>query len=112
MAKYLMMAFTNPVTGREDEYNNWYENVAMPLYKEIPNTKPLGRYKAVPHKGYEFERENDYEYVSLYEIETDDLDAHFNRVKEFLAAEGPKRGYDFSDAIDKDRFFEPLFIKL
>lgn len=112
MEKYLMFAFTTPVEGKEDEYNHWYDNIALPLYRDIPNTTPLGRYKAVPHKGYEFERGNDYGYVSVYEFEADDLDAHFKVVKEFVATEGPKRGYEFSDTIDKTKFFEPLFVKI
>ena len=112
MAKYMMFAFTNPVEGKEEEYNHWYDKVALPVYKDIPDTKTVGRFKAVPHKGYEFERPNDYGYVSVYEIETDDLDAHFKTVKEYLATVGAERGYYFTDTIDKDRFFEPLFIQL
>ena len=46
MSKYLMLAFTNPVAGKDAEYNDWYDNVAMPVYRTLPGLKPLGRYRS------------------------------------------------------------------
>ena len=28
--KHLLLALTNPVAGKEDEYNKWYDEVAYP----------------------------------------------------------------------------------
>jgi len=30
MAKYKMVTLTNPVEGREEAYNDWYQNVHLP----------------------------------------------------------------------------------
>ena len=30
MSDHVMVVFTNPVTGKEDEYNRWYNEVAIP----------------------------------------------------------------------------------
>jgi hypothetical protein len=31
MKNYVVLALTNPVEGREDEYNKWYNEVAVPV---------------------------------------------------------------------------------
>lgn len=69
MAKYCLIVVTNPVAGREDEYNNWYTNQHLPDVLKVPGFVAAKRYKitdvsALPGK-----------YVALYEMETDDPQA-------------------------------------
>ena len=110
MARYLTLALTNPVPGREQEYNDWYDNVALPVYSSIPGFKPLGRFKLadVPSM-YPFQMKDQWEYLSLYEFETDDFAAFVEHVKTTLAV---RSQYYFCDAIDKTRFYEPVFVAL
>lgn len=108
--KHLLLAFTNPVEGRDAEYNDWYDNVAYPTYKSLPGLVPLGRFKAaeVPDM-FPFQMKNDFQYLSLYYFETDDPTAFMEKLKETF----PKRPeYSFSPDIDQSRFFEPIFVAL
>ncbi|AWW35558.1 hypothetical protein [Streptomyces cadmiisoli] len=113
MAKYLVLAMTNPLPGRDSEFNEWYDRVAIPAYASLPHVRPLGRYRSVPHDGYEFEMKDiGFEYLSVYEIETDDLEAAFSEVRVALAKATEEGRYHFSQAIDKGRFFEPVFVQI
>jgi hypothetical protein len=110
MRKYLLLALTNPIAGREAEYNEWYDNIAYPTYKSIPGLIPLGRFKAVdvPHL-FPFQRDNDYQYLSLYLFETEDAAAFMENVKATFAR---RPQYSLSADIDQSRFFEPIFVAL
>jgi hypothetical protein len=36
MKKHLLVAMTNPVAGRDKEYNEWYDTVAIPAFARRP----------------------------------------------------------------------------
>jgi hypothetical protein len=110
MAKYLVLALTNPLPGREKEFNDWYDNTALPMYRSIPGLKPLGRYKlaGVP-PSFPFEMRDQWEYLSVYEFETDDYPGFISKVRATIEA---SKTYRFSEAIDKTRFYEPVFMAL
>jgi hypothetical protein len=112
MAKFMVLAFTNPIEGKEDEYNDYYDNVAMPVYRGVPNTKVLGRYKALDMKSYEFAMDNQWKYVSLYEIEADNIDDHFKEVWAYIEKAKAEGRYQFNEFIDKSTAFEPVFVKM
>lgn len=110
MAKHLILAMTNPVSGMEDEYNEWYDNTAYPTYKSLPGLIPLGRFKAVdlPHM-FPFERDNEFKYLSLYYFEADDPAAFMEEIKATFAH---RPEYKFSEAIDQSAFFEPMYVAM
>lgn len=110
MAKHLLLAMTNPLPGRDDAFNEWYDNVAYPTYKSLPGLVPLGRFKAVDvPKMFPFQMDKMFEYLSLYYFETDDPEAFL----ETLKATFPKRPeYQFSEDIDQSRFFEPIYVAM
>ena len=110
MAKHLLLAMTNPLPGRDDAFNEWYENVAYPTYKSLPGLVPLGRFKAVDvPKMFPFQMDGMFEYLSLYYFESDDPAAFLERLK----ATFPMRPeYSFSEDIDQSRFFEPIYVAL
>ncbi|MGY4785373.1 hypothetical protein ACVH9Z_36520 [Rhodococcus opacus] len=113
MAKHLILAMTNPLPGHDDEFNEWYDNVAIPVYGSLPHVRPLGRFRSVPHDGYEFEMKDiAFEYLSVYEIETDNLEAAFVDIRSALSAATEDGRYHFCEAIDKDRFFEPVYVEV
>lgn len=110
MAKHILLALTNPVEGRDSEYNDWYNTVAYPTYKSLPGLVPLGRFKAVdvPHM-FPFEMDNQFQYLSMYYFEADDAVAFMENIK----ATFPDRPeYTFSSDIDQSKFFEPIYVAL
>src|SRR3546814_20889054 len=108
MAKHILLALTNPVEGRDAEYNDWYNNVAYPTYKSLPGLVPLGRFKAVdvPHM-FPFEMDNQFQYLSMYYFEADDAVAFMERITATFA---DRPEYVFSEDIDQSKFFEPIFV--
>ncbi len=95
MAKYTFIVMTNPVAGKEAEYNDWYNIHHVPDVLNVPGFvsaqrfclagAQMGRDQIRPHK-----------YLALYEIETDDL---AGTLKE-LRARGGTAEIVPSDAID------------
>ena len=110
MKKYLLLAMTNPLPGRDEAFNEWYDNTAYPTYKSMPGLVPLGRFKAVDvPKMFPFQLDDMFEYLSLYYFEADDPAAFMDRIK----AKFPERPeYTFSEDIDTTRFFEPIYVAL
>jgi hypothetical protein len=69
MPRYKMIALTKPLPGREDEYNDWYQNTHLPEVCALPGVTGAQRYRmAAPLQGYD-ERG----YLAVYDIETDDI---------------------------------------
>lgn len=110
MAKHIILALTNPVKGRDSEYNDWYNTVAYPTYKSLPGLIPLGRFKAVdvPHM-FPFEMDNQFEYLSMYYFEADDPIAFMEKIKETFS---DRPEYVFSNDIDQTKFCEPIYVAL
>lgn len=110
MAKYLLLAMTNPLPGKDAEFNEWYDNIAYPTYKSLPGLVPLGRFKSVElPKMFPFQMDNQFEYLSLYFFESDDPAAFMAKLTETF----PDRPeYSFSEAIDQNRFFEPVYVAM
>lgn len=67
MKRYKLVALTNAVAGREDEFDQWYDRQHIPDVLSIPGVLSAERFVVVgegPHR-----------YMTIYEIETDDLEA-------------------------------------
>jgi hypothetical protein len=71
MARYKLVTLTGPVEGREDEYNNWYQNIHLAEVVALPGFKSVQRYRI---KQPLAEHET-FPYLAIYDIETDDFDA-------------------------------------
>ena len=69
MARYQYVVMTNPVEGREAEYNDWYTNTHLREVTAVPGFKSAVRYKVVPRAKAAFIPKQ--RYLALYEIETD-----------------------------------------
>jgi hypothetical protein len=108
--KHLLIAQTNPVPGKDKEYNEWYDSIAYPTYKSMPGLVPLGRFKLcdVPHM-FPFEQDSEYEYISLYYFEADDPIAFMAEIKNTFQY---RPEYEFSENIDQSRFCEPIYVAL
>ena len=78
MARYISVVLSNPVPGREEEFNHWYSNEHVPDVLAIPGIVAASRYRrlgedAAPPFGR-------FRYMAIYELETDDLPALFREL--------------------------------
>ena len=71
MPSYKMVVTSRPTEGREDEYNAWYQNIHLRELVALPGFKSAQRFR---HARSLVEGEAE-PYMSIYEIETDDIDA-------------------------------------
>lgn len=61
MKDYVMLVETNPVAGREDEYNDWYQHIHLPEVLALKGFKAAGRYRRVTEGGA-------YHYLAIYAV--------------------------------------------
>ena len=72
MGQYLFVVHSEPVRGREDEYNDWYENIHLDEVLAVPGFVAAQRFKL---EGEPFQGPTPpHRYLCLYEMETDDPD--------------------------------------
>jgi hypothetical protein len=69
----ILVALTNPVEGREDEYNAWYDGVHLVDVLKIPGVVAARRFRVAPsqHRA----APAPWKYCATYELETDDIGA-------------------------------------
>jgi len=92
MRRYKMITLSNPTEGREEEYNEWYQNIHLADLVALDGIRSARRYRFARTL-----KEGDaYPYMAVYEIETDDIDA---LLAELGTAAGDGR-IRMSDAID------------
>jgi Domain of unknown function (DUF4286) len=70
MAKYTFVVLTNPTSGKEAEYNEWYNKQHIPDVLNVPGFVAAQRFRLADKQMGET---NPYRYLALYEIETEDL---------------------------------------
>ena len=70
MTHYRMIVFSNPVAGQEDAFNHWYDERHIPDVLAIPGFVGAQRYRANPARG-----EPPRGYLTIYDLETDDVTA-------------------------------------
>ncbi len=95
MAKYTFLALTNPVEGKEAEFNEWYDKHHVPDVINVPGFVSGQRFKLADSQ-FGGEASKAFKYLAVYEIETDDIAA---TIKE-LRARGGTADIVPSDAID------------
>src|SRR5215467_1539777 len=94
MAKYTFVVLTNPVEGKESEYNEWYNTHHVPEVISVPGFVSGQRFRLADTQ---FDRESKAQrYLAIYEIETDDLAATLKD----LRSRGVSGEIVPSDAID------------
>jgi hypothetical protein len=71
MARFSFVVYSNPVEGREQEYNDWYTNQHLKDLLAIPGVISARRFKisATQIRG----AAQPYEYLAIYDIEADDV---------------------------------------
>jgi len=71
MPTYKLIVLTQPVEGREDEYNDWYQNVHLHDVAALDGVKRAQRYRLNDNVA----GEEPFPYLAIYEIEADSPDA-------------------------------------
>ncbi|MES2272248.1 MAG: hypothetical protein V4533_15345 [Pseudomonadota bacterium] len=64
MARYKMLVLSNPVDGRDDEFNSWYDNVHLPDVFRVPGVIGAERFRMQSGDGWK--------YLAIYELDCDD----------------------------------------
>jgi hypothetical protein len=64
----MMIALTNPVAGREAEFNQWYDDVHVKDLVAVPGIVAAQRFVLVPSDAMGAQP---YQYVAMYQLEGD-----------------------------------------
>lgn len=83
MARYSFVVHTNPVEGREDEYNAWYSGPHLTDLLNCPGVVSARRFRLASAQIRDSVQP--YHYLAIYEVETDDPQSFVN---ELLARAG------------------------
>jgi hypothetical protein len=78
MGKYKMVILTNAVDGREDEYNNWYNNTHLQEVVAAPGFASAQRFKLHTLVGGDLKQK----YLAIYEIDAPSPEAALKSLTE------------------------------
>ncbi len=96
MAKYCLVVVSDPVPGKEEEYNRWYNEQHLPDVLKVPGFGAAQRFKAMGDGGLPGK------YIALYEMDCDSPKAAEAALAElYKIADTPQ--LFISDAIDRVR---------
>jgi hypothetical protein len=73
VTKHVFLAFTNPIAGREKDFNDWQNNVHLPHGLKNPGFVKATRYKLADAQFAPGEGRA--QYLTIWEIESDDIAA-------------------------------------
>ena len=91
MAHYRLLALTNCLDGRDEEFNAWYDAHHLPQACAVPGVISGMRLERVGS----FSEESDqprFQYLAIYEVETEDADAFLATLKKYLSDGRIQRG--------------------
>ena len=98
MARYVFVVQTDPVEGRDREYNQWYDEIHLKDVCAFPGFVGARRFRIV-------EGEAKTRYLAIYELETDDPQRD---IAALTAAAGTDR-MRMSEALDLAKASTALF---
>ena len=78
MGRYLLFAFSDcKDPAREEEFNDWYDNIHLPDMLEVPGMINATRWVSAESKEGQQRK-----YLAMYELETDDIEKFDLSVRE------------------------------
>ena len=85
--KFIQIVFSNPLPGRDDEFNEWYDNVHIPQLLAVPGMLSAQRYTLRDSEMYRVPGgfAPEHQYAIIYEMEGD-VDAIMQKIQESVAA--------------------------
>ena len=84
--RHIQIVFSNPVEGKDDEFNEWYDNVHVPELLAVPGMVAAQRYNLRDAEMYHVEggRPPEHRYCIIYQMEGD-VDAIMAKIREAVA---------------------------
>jgi hypothetical protein len=76
MARYRLLAMTNAKSGREAEYNCWFDEVHIPDVLAVDGFVSAQRFRLAPAQ--RTPAPHPYQFAAIYELETHDLPTTLN----------------------------------
>jgi hypothetical protein len=81
MKEHVLIVYSNPTPGREQEFNDWYNNQHLKDVLAQPGYLRAQRYKLTDYKLDEAMPDVGHQYVAFYYMETDDPETALNDMK-------------------------------
>lgn len=100
--QYRLIALSNPVEGREQDFNDWYDNTHIPQIMATPGFTAAQRFKLTQSLGPQSEN---FQYLTIYEAETDDFGAMLGALAQ-AAETGKLTPSDAADKQNHTAFYE------
>lgn len=104
MARYHFVVLSNPVPGCAEDYNRWYDDQHLDDVLKVPGFVSARRFVTAPSQTPR-EGVPAWDYLALYEIETDDLAATLADLQ--ARSGGPLM--PISEAIDMEGCFATVY---
>ena len=108
MSKHLMVVFTNPVDGKEDEFNDWYTNIHLSDVLRVPGFVAAQRFELSKPQ---IMGDTPYRYMAIYEIEAEDPEPVIEALKQV-----PENGMVISTALDAENaaawVYSPITVRV
>lgn len=84
--KFVQVVFSNPTQGKEDEFNDWYDNVHIPELLTVPGMLSATRYALHDAAIYHVEggAVPEHKYMCVYEMEGD-VDEIMGKIRKSVA---------------------------
>ena len=92
MARYKYLVFTNARDGRDDEFNEWYDDVHLAEVVAVPGFTGAERYAIRPLSGDPAPSDR---YLEIYDMAPDDVTATFAE----LMRRGTSGGFRMTDSL-------------
>jgi hypothetical protein len=103
MKKYTYVVLTRPVAGKENEYNDWYDNRHLADVVAVPGFTGAKRYRAASEVSGIGDPQMPY--LALYNIETDDLQGTLDA----MTARSGTDAMPISDALDTSSVYAVIY---
>ena len=81
MKEHVLIVYSSPVPGREQEYNDWYNNQHLQDVLTVPGYLRAQRFKLTDFKLDADMPDVGHQYAALYYMETDDPEAALSDLK-------------------------------
>lgn len=95
MPRHTLVVFTNPSEGREDEYNQWYNETHLPEVLRAEGFVAAQRFKLSPTQMMKADAPS--QYLAIYEIEAEDVGKALDSLQQ-LATSGKMNMTEALDA--------------
>ena len=107
MGKAIMVVHTRPVSAdKEDEYNKWYTEEHLADVVSVPGFGSARRFVLSETPGFEGLPSNDFKYMAIYELDTDDVEGAAKAMAEAFPSMSVSEALD-TTAMEAD-FFVPI----